>query len=384
MKRLFLAVVAGMIALAIVALMPTAHGQQSTLGGGFRNITTNNFDPNTFTVTGGTNVTGASGALWTNIVVKASSTSNAVTIPLGTITADTKAISSTATWNNAGVNFVHKLTSITASAAGASSLIEDWQVGGASKFKVDYTGVGTFAGNVSAANFVGAQYTDASSAFRLGSTVAALATAAEVGSLGGLYNRSAGGVLWSSTSSYAGTVDTGLARNGAGIVEINNGTAGTLRDLTARNLTANSAAGTVPLTVNGAASQTADLLLIQNSAGTDLVNVGSAGDLKTIGHAAFAVEAVNLLADNTAVATTNRFLITLSSDSTTATDRTFTLATGVTGQTLKIVWTHATNRGEMADTGIQKLSAAWSPDQDDTISLVFDGTNWYETSRSAN
>ena len=43
---------------------------------------------------------------------------------------------------------------------------------------------------------------------------------------------------WSTTSgSAAGTFDTGIQRNAAGVVEINNGTAGTLRDLTLRNLT---------------------------------------------------------------------------------------------------------------------------------------------------
>lgn len=43
--------------------------------------------------------------------------------------------------------------------------------------------------------------------------------------------------LWSSTSLSTGTADTGIARNAAGVLEVDNGTAGTLRDLTLRNLT---------------------------------------------------------------------------------------------------------------------------------------------------
>jgi hypothetical protein len=44
-------------------------------------------------------------------------------------------------------------------------------------------------------------------------------------------------IKWSSTTAYSGSADTGLYRNAAGVLEINNGTAGTYRDLIARNLT---------------------------------------------------------------------------------------------------------------------------------------------------
>lgn len=44
------------------------------------------------------------------------------------------------------------------------------------------------------------------------------------------------GIKWSSTSAYTGTKDTGLNRNAAGVVEVNNGTAGTLRDLLVRSV----------------------------------------------------------------------------------------------------------------------------------------------------
>lgn len=46
----------------------------------------------------------------------------------------------------------------------------------------------------------------------------------------------AAGVAFSSTVAWTGTIDTRIARSSAGIIEINNGSGGTLRDLTLRNL----------------------------------------------------------------------------------------------------------------------------------------------------
>jgi hypothetical protein len=45
---------------------------------------------------------------------------------------------------------------------------------------------------------------------------------------------SAGAFRWSSTTNAFGTVDSGLARNAAGVIEANSGSAGTLRDFLAR------------------------------------------------------------------------------------------------------------------------------------------------------
>ncbi len=95
--------------------------------------------------------------------------------------------------------------------------------------------------------------------------------------------------------------------------------------------------------------------------------------------------ATSLTADNQAVTpgTSNR--IQLSSDNATATNRTFTLsATGaITGQ-IYILIGPATNACEIADTGIQKLSATWSPGATDTLTLLFDGTNFIELARADN
>lgn len=95
--------------------------------------------------------------------------------------------------------------------------------------------------------------------------------------------------------------------------------------------------------------------------------------------------AVSLTADNQAVTPGAASRIQLSSDNPTATNRTFTLsATGaITGQ-IYVIIAPAANACEIADTGIQMLSAAWSPDANDTLTLLFNGTNFIELTRSAN
>ena len=50
--------------------------------------------------------------------------------------------------------------------------------------------------------------------------------------LGNLFN-----IQWSNDLNYSGTKDTGLSRNAAGVLEVNNGTAGQYRDLILRDLT---------------------------------------------------------------------------------------------------------------------------------------------------
>ncbi|MHA2067047.1 MAG: hypothetical protein ACXABY_21985 [Candidatus Thorarchaeota archaeon] len=100
----------------------------------------------------------------------------------------------------------------------------------------------------------------------------------------------------------------------------------------------------------------------------------------------------NLTADNTVITTVRKGHIQLSSDSVTSTDRTFTLedTTGAieSGQELVITWV-GTNTGELVDdsgtaAGIVRLSSTWTPTQYDSLTLVHNGTNWIEKSRSAN
>lgn len=50
-------------------------------------------------------------------------------------------------------------------------------------------------------------------------------------------HRSPGIISWSSSADATGAADTAIGRNAAGVVEINNGTAGTYRDLIFRDVT---------------------------------------------------------------------------------------------------------------------------------------------------
>ena len=92
---------------------------------------------------------------------------------------------------------------------------------------------------------------------------------------------------------------------------------------------------------------------------------------------------VSLIGDNQAVTVGNSSFIILSSNNTTATNRTFTLSSGLqSGQVLTILLT--TNNAELADSGNCALASTFSMNSNDTISLIWNGSTWYETSRSAN
>ena len=57
----------------------------------------------------------------------------------------------------------------------------------------------------------------------------------------------------------------------------------------------------------------------------------------------------------------------------------------IAGQVVTIIITSSTNPSRLADSGNFKLSEAFTPGIDDTITLyTSDGTTWYELSRSAN
>jgi hypothetical protein len=98
---------------------------------------------------------------------------------------------------------------------------------------------------------------------------------------------------------------------------------------------------------------------------------------------------VSLTADDQVVPTTGLGYIALSSDSAVAADRTFVLTAGESGQVLILEWVGA-NAGELvddsanSDTGNVRLSATWTPTANDTILLIFNGTDWVEICRSTN
>lgn len=107
------------------------------------------------------------------------------------------------------------------------------------------------------------------------------------------------------------------------------------------------------------------------------------------GRLALGSASVSLAADNQSVSTLAVSYIRLDSNNGTAGNRTFVLNQGATGQQLIIEWV-GTNAGELVDDSAQtgagnhRLNGTWTPTQYDVLSLVFNGTDWVERSRSTN
>ena len=134
--------------------------------------------------------------------------------------------------------------------------------------------------------------------------------------------------------------------------------------------------GTAKKTITGNVTVTGTL----TSTGALTNSVGMSNTRQTL---------VNLTADNQAVTVGSQSYIPFASDNGTAANRTFVLSQGSSGQILTLEWT-GTNQGELADDssvtggGNVRLSATWSPTQYDTITLIWNGTDWLELFRSAN
>lgn len=96
---------------------------------------------------------------------------------------------------------------------------------------------------------------------------------------------------------------------------------------------------------------------------------------------------VILTADNQAVLLSPKTaLLRLQSDNTTAANRTFTITDGyLVGQELMCIFTSAgATTAQLQDAGNVALSAAWEPQADDTLTLVWSGSKWLEKARSDN
>ena len=77
---------------------------------------------------------------WANLVATLKTAFNSLTLTGGTATASSPVLTTTQTWNNAGVTFVGKSNEFTDTASASDSLLERWQVGGTTKFSVNKTG----------------------------------------------------------------------------------------------------------------------------------------------------------------------------------------------------------------------------------------------------
>lgn len=125
----------------------------------------------------------------------------------GTIAANAPATISQ-TWNNAAVTFTGKLISITDTASNASSLLQDWQVGGSSKASISKAGNLTVSGNLSAA---------AGNSFLSG-------TVLRIGNSNGDISLSGATIQIPSTTAFGIGNDTFLNRESAGVMSLKNST----------------------------------------------------------------------------------------------------------------------------------------------------------------
>lgn len=200
------------------------------------------------------------------------SINKALTLGGATVTANKPVITCTQTWNNAAVSFVGCKLAITNTAAAVGSRLVDLTVGNL-EFLVTANledtvygqGIGLSSDSTNSTNFTLSNTSTGGHAIQFFSTGSANGDGAAHFGIYDLTARSGNGrslldldgntgnvqwiqpavVGWSNNANFTGTFDVGFARNAAGVVEVNNGTAGTLRDMKLRNLSL--AAGTTSI-----------------------------------------------------------------------------------------------------------------------------------------
>jgi hypothetical protein len=150
----------------------------------------------------------------------------------GTVAASAPLLNHAQTWNNSGTPFTGWKLNVTDTASASASLLLDLQVGNTSKFSVRKDGGLSLGqnGNVWTMLDNGAgSFTFVTGSFS-GTQILGISK------FGYAVQPSSG--MWGWTQNTAATLspDTALARNAAGVVEVNNGTAASFRDLKLRNL----------------------------------------------------------------------------------------------------------------------------------------------------
>jgi len=141
----------------------------------------------------------------------------------------------TQVWNNAGVNFTALQVNVTDTASGGASRIVEWRVGGSALSYINKDGSAQFAQRVDSGAFVAGSLAilSQSSGLTIDSKINIVPTSWD--GVGGIKMGSGVIFSWSDNAAVAsGTRDAGMARTSAGLIEFNNGTAGTLRDWKSR------------------------------------------------------------------------------------------------------------------------------------------------------
>lgn len=158
-----------------------------------------------------------------------------LTTTQGAIVAAAPLYDATVTWNNVAVTFTGMKLNVTNTASAAASLLADWQVGGVSKFQVGVDGTLSWAGTSSALQSL-QPFDDGGPGF-----IYVTSSTGRFGWDAGYVTLSFAntcGIGFCTTSVQSGP-DVALKRNAVGVVEVNNGTLGTFRDLTLRNVNTN-------------------------------------------------------------------------------------------------------------------------------------------------
>lgn len=214
------------------------------------------------------------------------------------------------TWNSGGTTFTADFQNITDTASAAASLVLDRQVGGVSQLKVTKAGVTTIGNNVT--------FTPLSGTFYIGSSPSATFGTWNTARLNGV---AAAVIGWTASTDGGAALDTGQARNAAGVVEVNNGTKGNVRYLMGGG-TAVASAAALPLPTGSV----------------------------------FHVTGTTTITSITSTNFQSGVVITLIFD-------------GILTVT---------------DGGNLKLAGNFVTTADDTLTLAYDGTNWHEVCRSVN
>lgn len=221
-------------------------------------------------------------------------TATKVTVSAGThTTSSERAVATDVTWNGSGQTMVAHEINITDTASAADSKGLSVKVGGVEKAAILKNG-NIVGNNTGASSEIFSAYSGASKYWYVNSWAemwlsnagAGLKIGSTAGSgteywiqNAGFYIHGGNVIGWGSAEA-SGTIDTGLGRNAAGVVEANNGTLGTFRDLKLRNLIATGridnamyTTATRPAFTNGATIFDSDLdkLLSGGAAGWEVV-----------------------------------------------------------------------------------------------------------------
>ena len=211
-----------------------------------------------------------------------------VAIAAGTHTVSTDRVQSdTVTWNGSGQTMVAKRTNVTDTASATGSIIEDWQVGGATKAQI--TKGGRILASGGSASLPGIGFHDlggASGMYMLSTNVLAFSGGTQIfaGSDPNWGRRlRVGAIGWGWSGSAANPAsNTAVAAHiiDSSTIEFNNGNTGTRRDVKLRNLIATGridlpqyTTATRPASVNGSMIFDTDLdkALIGGAAGWEVV-----------------------------------------------------------------------------------------------------------------